>query len=369
MQNEYALMNIDEYTTHCKKQGIQFKHPLSSSAMLETAKLPKHEDIPDPIPAIEGLIDCGDIITIAGTSKCFKSFFATNMALKFKNGGDFFGRKVYKLKTTLFDTEMKEKDYKKRGFAEHHGDGLEIFLFKKIMMSMEIENLKRIERLRKLMHMIEEHVKQENIKVIIIDCVYKLIDDRNRDEVHELLKLLRNLNKKNVLTILVHHYTKNANNTNSPLENIAGSSDFTREIDGGILLSKNGSIDNKPVVSIKFVIRSAIHLDDVETVFVQNKHIIINEAVKNGLISTQEISNTDNDKICVLKKFIREHVPEEEKAALPTNKLIELMKNKWSDNQWKLETIKRYKLAEWIDAGYLKVTGQKPKRYYQGDQF
>ena len=114
--------------------------------------------------------------------------------------------------------------------------------------------------------------------------------------------------------------------------------------------------DGNRSMTAKFMARSFPQIPDKELILEDGVHKLLAESIVKP--SASEIDE--------LKTFIREYVPENAETALPTRELLKLMDAEWCERPWRMETIKRRKLSEWVETGYLRVIGQKPKRYYQG---
>ena len=189
-------------------------------------------------------------ILINGQPKGCKSFFAMNLAVSLALGEDFCHFKVMKkMKVLYINTEMTPKTSRRR--------------FRKILNGKNArdkdyfiicESLKgRPERnFDKLVEYIDEKYSNQGIDIVVIDPIYKLLDDENDNSLLKIfLDKLEDLrNKHNWTNILVHHKGKNSVNIKDVAFRGCGGTILSRDADTVIDLSVDEDKTN-PLKTLK----------------------------------------------------------------------------------------------------------------------
>ena len=182
------------------------RYKLQESIDSTTEEDDKEEFVIDEILTKNGFIE------ITGQPKGGKSFFSMNLAISLALGEDFIRFKIpKKMKVVYVNTEMTGKTARKR--------------FRKIlkqknkncnMYEVFVESLKgRKERdFDKFVEYMDSTYSNEGIDVVVIDPIYKLLDDENDNSLlKKFLDALDDLRNKNDWSfILVHHKGKSASN-------------------------------------------------------------------------------------------------------------------------------------------------------------
>ena len=364
------LSSYQEFQNYVKKYGVElqlnFSDPIS---MIDNAVLKSSEEIEDRPIVIEGFAKLGKVYVAGGGAKTGKSLATARLALSISHGNNIWGLKANKNKVLYLDTEMDDDDYKDRGIADQQHEGFKVILASDLELPKEKDMADDMTRLTFMLESIRNYALEKDFKVVIIDCMYRLLNESSANEVKEFVNKLKLMKRDGFLVIVVHHFNKSEIDPIDPFKNLAGHSNFYRAIDGGILLlpeqGENELDDGGPkFITMKFVARSFKQIPDKQLVFVNGEHILVSEyeeqMQQNGL-SIQKGQSS----IAKLKRFIKENVPTNQDDAISSQELAELMGNS-QYVEGSTSNIRKRKLNDWFKAGYLNRTGLNPYKYYQG---
>jgi archaellum biogenesis ATPase FlaH len=355
-----APMNWDELRKYSNSNhGLSL--PADSKdqlSIIEDSILKSDDQIINRPEIIKGFAKLGKIYVIAGGAKVGKSLFASRLACEISNGGCVWDHEMNKQNVLYFDTEMDPDDYFDRGLTAKQHDGLKFVLLSEINLPEEIVEADDEDRLVFYLTALKKYASKYGSSVIVIDCLYRLLNESSGPQINKFVSLLKEMKREGMLIFVVHHLNKSTLDEVDPFKNLSGHSNFQRAVDGGILLIPDEDSDDAKsrTMTIKYMARSFPQIPDKKVLFKDGVHIL----------ASDDGHEPQKNEIGRLKDFICENLPVTSDDAIPTVELAELI-SQCDDLPWTVETIKRYKLSKWVTAGYLNVTGNKPKLYYQGN--
>lgn len=189
---------------------------------------------------IPNVLKKGKISCIAGGSKAGKSLLAMNLAMNISKGygESFLGNDYLKQKVLYIDTEMDADDWKTRSSIINAHDNLLTLLINDYKYPKELNLL---ERLTFMINKIISYSKNNNVDVVILDCIYAFINENDPREVTILVDALKRMKADGLTVIVVHHTKKAKYEGGSVLNQIAGHSNIGRAIQSAILLMERDS--------------------------------------------------------------------------------------------------------------------------------
>lgn len=369
-----VLKNLDEVVLSLEEKGadLSFLNRKRTSSSEISNFLLKHSDkIKSHGEAISGLVKRGKFFIIAGGSKSGKSLFVARLLKCFAKGGKIWEHEVRKLPTLLFDTELSPDDFKQRGLSTLHDevDDIKIICGKNWAPTAADDETLLSSKLK----YIKEFALNQGVKVVIIDCIYKLLNENNRNEMAILVESVKELTAASILVIVVHHTRRDASSS-EPLANLSGHSLLGRAIDGGMVFNRTGEDSYDPdgkrynQIRVQYEVRSMKCPDD-KLVYINDEpeHVLDIKAMEEaGLLEDKSVEKPlSNDQ--KLHLFIQENIPKNEADAVSTQELLKLMLDsnliEWSDSY------ARKLLPRLVKKGYLSGTQAGSKKlYYQGSK-
>lgn len=351
-------MTWDEFRTYCVNSGrlelqSDKSDPLSQA---EGARVEQNNELRGEVVVITGFLSLGMLGGVFGGPKTFKSFFTGDLLHQISVGGVFLGLKLEKMRVLLFDTEMDERDFKKRKMASKQHDGFHILLAKKMTLPEEVRMGESMDALKYYLETVKGYARKHDIQVVAIDCLYRLMNENNHKETQVVVDVLEELKSEGMLVIPVHHTRKNDPGDVDPFDNIAGYPNLQRAIEAGIMLSRVEDEGMEGVVKASFLVRSDPPIGDV-LFQVRDFQIQVYDDEDD---KPRYRSQADR-----LIDYIKANLPETKEDAIETEQLIAMM-DASDDVEFKGSTIGRYKLSEWVEEGLLSVRNGNPNRYYQG---
>lgn len=361
-------MNTKGWQDLLKSRGVPMVTKSDFIETLESHQLAATNEYDQTSDVLIDIATLGRVFFIVGGPKAAKSFFTYYLAVAISQGTSFLNIQIQKAFTVAyFDTEMLHEDYARRDLAEMQSDSFKVYLLKRHLKATSEANLKILRKL-------SFEAATKGASVIVIDCIYKIIDVENKKETNLLLSFMNELANKGVLVIGVHHLIKGSFNASRPFDKVSGHSDLVRSIDSGLVLRETddeSTIDsngrNKAVVEMRTISR----LPGIPTQLIyqeaNGKHELYVPTAQpanssmpmNSPAPTVKVKS-DEEK---LMEFLIDKIPYLEHRALPTERIAELVVE---SHIAKKSYTKAKLLPEWVREGYLSVVGKKSKSYYLG---
>lgn len=352
--SQTGILDYNQLCQHAQAIGINLPKAQTSNRIeiLDRARLKTSEEIPDKQIVIEGFAPLGSIFVVGGGPKLGKSLATEKLGYQISIGGQFWGFELNKMKVLIYDTELDAYDLKRRGYADKQSDNFHIIL----ASEMDEDDKREFSQdsLEEHLAGIIAYVKKYDIDVVIIDCLYRLLDTSVEQQVTLLVNTLKKLKAMNKLVIVVHHLNKASVDRIDPFKNLAGHSNLARAIDGGIILLADEPISKATRMTATFLSRSFAPIPDLKLLFQGGVHYPIGQKVWSPEKSPEE------QFIAIISKI----VPATSDIAMPTEEIASRLAPHLNLSK---ETIQR-KLPSWVREEYLSVIGNRPKQYYQGEK-
>ena len=207
----------------------------------------KWSDIKDNLPNLEpevipGVLRQGHKMMVAAASKAGKSFLMIELAVALAEGLLWLGFQCKKSRVLYVNFEIAGPSFDHRVAdvyneygVKSHDDNLIIWNLRGKSMSMHTDEQKKVKGFDT--RLIRRVLREENIDVIIIDPIYKVLDgDENsaadiRDFCNSLDKICE---ETSCCTIYVHHHSKGSKWGVNAIDRAAGSGVFGRDADATV---------------------------------------------------------------------------------------------------------------------------------------
>jgi RecA-family ATPase len=329
-----------------------------------------YNQIEDKAEIVGGLIQDGKIFCIGGASKAGKSLLTSRLAMCLSQGEDFFEHKCMVRKVLYFDTELDPDDFKRRQDVIRQNENLKIILAKTIEHKPDETQLERIKR---YLLMLKVAAKRHNFNVIVIDCIYKFINENDVKEVTTFVTAIEELKREGYCVIVVHHTNKAKYEGGEPINHLAGHSNLGRSVDGCMLLLETNTMHEFPDGSrakhyqIYYTLRS-FDLPESKVVYINKKrrHAIDEKETQIQFAKTQRATSNSEGRQKIELEQIKKITPMHEENAMCLKEYIAQMAALCGLTDL---TIKKKRIPIWEDEGYIKIYGnQKNRRVYMGDK-
>jgi AAA domain len=186
--------------------------------------------IPAPPQLVEGLIEQGTKVAIAGGSKTFKTWQQLNLAISVSHGIPWMGRNTKKGNVLFINLEI----------SEFHSQGRAIQILKARERDLQLDNLD-IWNLRghaasyhELLPRIQDRIRQ-GYALIIVDPIYKVYGDADENSAGDITKLLNAIEElvvqSGATVAFAAHFSKGNQSAKEAIDRISGSGVFARDPD------------------------------------------------------------------------------------------------------------------------------------------
>ena len=244
----------------------------------------KEKELELPAELIQGILRRGAKLIVTGPSKAGKSFLVLELAKAISSGTAWIGHKCSKGRVLYINLEIQEAEIQKR--------------YMKISKLPTIEdedilfwNLRgRGFSLEKHINTIIEIIEKEQIDIVIIDPIYKVLQGSENDQetVTKFTQSIDSICEAGAAVAYVHHHKKGILNDSYAQDRGSGSGVFARDADAMIDISplynpNNAPIDpQKPWITawqVSYVVRSFFTPDDKTILFDWPVHELDNEGL------------------------------------------------------------------------------------------
>jgi len=182
-----------------KKQKVKpfdWKILQGSDVWLSDAKSIKALDAPT---ILEGMLREGEVVSVIGGAKTYKTWFSLAMAYAVANGASFIGKDVFNVPVCYLDYELKLNSFRKR---------LSI-VAPSIPNNFDFQCLRGKERLPRIGE-IKELIVNNNYKFVVIDSLYRtgwLSEENSNDSTSRDLAALQGLAEETGAAIMLVDHT------------------------------------------------------------------------------------------------------------------------------------------------------------------
>jgi AAA domain-containing protein len=218
----------------------------------------KPENVILPDNLIEGLLYRGTKMVIAGGSKSYKTWLLIHLAYCLACGSNWLGFSTLRCRVCYANLELKTPIFSQRLLTV--GQALHPELQQRRFFVLHFRDA-TVEPESLYLSLLDS-IKNNGYDVIIIDPVYKLLGDRDENSAKDMTKLMFDLEKiaatNNVAVIFGHHYPKGSAAAKDPLDRLAGSGVFGRDLDSVITLTPHETPD---CYTADFILRNHRPLD------------------------------------------------------------------------------------------------------------
>lgn len=244
-KNAGRKCGVDDYLVQYHRE--EFVKCLEAATLIKPS-LPYEEDAATYSKfseELEVLIDnlaCrGHKCMLAGSSKAYKTWLLLNLAISSACGLDWLGHKCKPCKVLYVNLELLRQSCRKRIKVICEKLGVTLLPDTLHIMNLRGNNL-TVERL-------VEHILQRmmdtgrSYDLIIIDPIYKLLDDRNENSTTDTTNLLNNFerlaNVTNACIWISHHQTKGSQAHKEIIDRFSGSGAYARDPDVMVFFTKH----------------------------------------------------------------------------------------------------------------------------------
>jgi hypothetical protein len=210
-------------------------------------------DLVLPDQLIKGLLYRATKMVIAGGSKSYKTWLLMHLAYCASQSLPWLGFETARCHVCYCNLELKTPIFNERLFQLQNGmkvhpvpGGFYAHHFRDAPIAPD-----------KLYPAVLESVKNPIYDIVIIDPVYKLLADKDENSARDMANLMFELERiaaeNNVAVIFGHHYPKGAAANKDPLDRLAGSGVFGRDLDSVLTLTPH---QEEMCFTVDFILRN-----------------------------------------------------------------------------------------------------------------
>ena len=213
-------------------------------------------DTSAPPILIPNLLRVGNRLIVGASVKVGKSILVNNLAFALAEGREWLGKKLEAKKVLLVDLEVDVWELGKRlfGLAEKDGNGHAVYPENLFRLSLR----KRPDLLDRgrLLDIIRKYDEEHGFDVIVIDCLYQVLDGLDENSNSDMAKLgnwFAALEERSAAVVAIHHFGKGDSHAKSLWDRFRGASSLAALFDAAITLAPH---EKKDHVIVEFGARS-----------------------------------------------------------------------------------------------------------------
>ena len=196
-------------------------------------------------PVVQGLIDCGDRVSIVGQSKARKSFYAMQLALAIATGILLLGIPTVRHRVLLVNGEIRAAPYKKRlrrmivkmGVNPAGLDWLHVVNASDCPDSVSFD-------------WIIAQARKHGAQVVVLDPFYLMVgDESDQVEVKQAIREVKRFAAEDMTLIMVFHAAKGRIGDRQVIDRISGSGIFARDASTMLSLCEHATEPDAVVVT------------------------------------------------------------------------------------------------------------------------
>ncbi len=198
-----------------------------------------NEDISEPPPIIEGLLNRQLSLVIGGSSKTYKSWTLLDMAISTANGTPFWGFDTTAGKCLYINFEIPEYYMRERVKRICDAKGLDI-----PSENLYIWNLRgRAQALEAIRPKFTKMMANANFAMVILDPIYKTLGNRDENAAGDINSLMNEMEhlalETGAAVVFATHFSKGNQAQKSSIDRISGSGVFARSPDTILVMTEH----------------------------------------------------------------------------------------------------------------------------------
>lgn len=209
--------------------------------LVEDGAFIMQETLPPAVEIIEGLLTEQSKFVIGSGSKSYKTWLTLDAAISIACGVSFLGRATIKSRVLYVNLELKPSTFKRRlqVVARARGVTLEAGWVSHLPLRGKIAGLTAAEIISRII----AEAQCLNVKVVIIDPVYKINTEGDENSAHDQTRLFNEIDRltteAEATVILNDHFGKGNQSEKDPLDAIRGSSAKGGDLDAAMVIRRH----------------------------------------------------------------------------------------------------------------------------------
>ncbi len=210
----------------------------------DAADLVEHEkDTPPDL--VDGLLHKVGKLVFGGSSKAFKTWTLTNLAVSVATGSDFLGRRTTKGRVLFINLEIQPAFFARRITKVCEALGLSVG---SIRGNLDTWNLRgHAADLSRMLPFLLSKIRSGEYVLIVLDPIYKLLGARDENKAGDIATLLNDLEKlavtSNAAVAFGAHFSKGNQAAKESIDRIGGSGVFARDPDTIVTFTRHEEAD------------------------------------------------------------------------------------------------------------------------------
>jgi|GEM_PF-1961703 len=198
-----------------------------------------NEDITEPTPIIEGLLNRQLSLVIGGSSKTYKSWTLLDMAISTANGLPFWGFNTHAGKCLYINFEIPDYYMRERVKSICSAKNLEL-----PSENLYIWNLRgRAQALETIRPKFQKMMANANFAMVILDPIYKTLGNRDENAAGDINSLMNEMEhlalETGAAVVFATHFSKGNQAQKSSIDRISGSGVFARSPDTILVMTEH----------------------------------------------------------------------------------------------------------------------------------
>ncbi|MDQ3118577.1 MAG: AAA family ATPase, partial [Verrucomicrobiota bacterium] len=210
----------------------------------DAADLVEHEKNTPP-DLVDGLLHKVGKLVVGGSSKAFKTWTLTNLAVSVATGCDFLGRSTTKGRVLFINLEIQPAFFARRIAKVCEGLGLSV---ESLRGNLDVWNLRgHAADLSRMLPFLLSKIRSGDYDLIVFDPIYKLLGARDENKAGDIATLLNDLEKlavhTNAAVAFGAHFSKGNQALKESIDRIGGSGVFARDPDTIVTFTRHEEAD------------------------------------------------------------------------------------------------------------------------------
>lgn len=198
-----------------------------------------NEELSEPTPIIDGLLNRQLSLVIGGSSKTYKSWTLLDMAISTANGVPFWGFNTHKGKCLYINFEIPEYYMRERVKSICEAKNIDM-----ASDNLYIWNLRgRAQALETIRPKFTKVMANQNFAMVILDPIYKTLGNRDENAAGDINSLMNEMEHMALETgaavVFATHFSKGNQAQKNPIDRISGSGVFARSPDTILVMTEH----------------------------------------------------------------------------------------------------------------------------------
>lgn len=207
--------------------GSEIPDPLTFDQLMR-------RQMPEPAVLVDGVLHQGSKMVISGGSKSYKTWMLLDLAVSVATGGEWLGKQTTKGGVLFVNFELQDFFYRKRMVEVLAAKGIEESEIQDTLFYVGLRGI-NVGNALTLVDILHGRTTHLDLKLIILDPLYKMLGDRDENSAGDMADLMGYLDKlareTGAAVVFGHHFSKGNQASKDMRDRGAGSGAIMRDAD------------------------------------------------------------------------------------------------------------------------------------------